>query len=162
MDITINLKENIKLIIAIHNLSQQKLGKVLGVTQKIVSNWVNGVSSVPLDKLIVIKERYGYSLDTLVFGEIGRPNHAYEEFVKTNHPDMVADKNTGYVNGILLNGSNANDEDTVINLVTWLMHHENELSDNKVFQLYLGNKKKEYLENFLKENLKNRLTDNEN
>ena len=50
-------------------ISQTQLAQKLGVNQNTVSQWETGRSTPPLDKLIMMSELFGCTLDELVKGE---------------------------------------------------------------------------------------------
>ena len=45
------------------NMTQTEFGNLFGVLKGTVSNWENGYSFMPLEKLISFSNQYGYSLD---------------------------------------------------------------------------------------------------
>ncbi|MCM1314299.1 MAG: helix-turn-helix domain-containing protein [Muribaculaceae bacterium] len=44
-------------------LTQEQLGEIIGVTNKTVSRWKNGVYLPPADALIIISEKFGVSIN---------------------------------------------------------------------------------------------------
>tara|TARA_R110000823_G_scaffold221193_6_gene349723 strand:+ start:498 stop:956 length:459 start_codon:yes stop_codon:yes gene_type:complete len=96
---TNNLKENIALILSYNNLSQSDLAKIIGVTQKVVSNWVTGVSNIPLDKLLILAEKFNYSLDAMVYEHIGYNSQQLDQFVKENHPELYHNEKKQSISG---------------------------------------------------------------
>lgn len=50
-------------------LSQKQLAEKLGVNQNTVSQWETGRSSPPVDKLIIMSDLFGCTIDELVRGE---------------------------------------------------------------------------------------------
>ena len=99
---TNNLKENIALILSYNNLSQSDLAKIIGVTQKVVSNWVTGVSNIPLDKLLILAKKFNYSLDTMVYEHVGYNSQQLDQFVKENHPELYHNEKKQDVSGLEL------------------------------------------------------------
>lgn len=49
-----------------HSLSQYDLAKMVGVSQRSVSDWINGVTSLPMYAAIIFAERFDCSIDFLV------------------------------------------------------------------------------------------------
>ena len=52
-----------------NNYSQSDLAKELCVSQQTISHWENGVREPPLNKLIMISDLFGCTIDELVRGE---------------------------------------------------------------------------------------------
>lgn len=47
------------------DLTQERLAEILGVSTKMVSNYETGINALPIDKALILSEKYGYSLDWL-------------------------------------------------------------------------------------------------
>lgn len=47
------------------DLTQEQLAEILGVSTKMVSNYETGTNALPIDKALILSEKYGYSLDWL-------------------------------------------------------------------------------------------------
>jgi len=84
LSVTNNLKYNIKYLLTNSNKNQTEFGKMFGVTQKMVSNWMSGYSNLTLDKLVNIAAEFDLSLDQLVFDRLDNPYNQYEDFVRKN------------------------------------------------------------------------------
>ena len=54
-----NIQTIIEDIMMSNNLSQDKLAKILGVSQKAISNWKSGNDKPKADSLILIYEKFG-------------------------------------------------------------------------------------------------------
>lgn len=52
-----------------NNYSQSALAKELCVSQQTVSHWENGVRAPSIDKLIIMSDLFGCTIDELVRGE---------------------------------------------------------------------------------------------
>jgi transcriptional regulator with XRE-family HTH domain len=52
-----------------NRFSQVQLAQKLGVNQNTVSQWETGRSSPPVDKLIIMSDLFGCTIDELVRGE---------------------------------------------------------------------------------------------
>ena len=52
-----------------NRLSQVQLAQKLGVNQNTVSQWETGRSSPPVDKLIIMSDLFGCTIDELVRGK---------------------------------------------------------------------------------------------
>ncbi|MBE6549896.1 MAG: helix-turn-helix transcriptional regulator [Ruminococcaceae bacterium] len=52
-----------------NNYSQSALAKELCVSQQTVSHWENGVRTPSIDKLIIMSDLFGCTIDELVRGE---------------------------------------------------------------------------------------------
>ena len=50
------------------NLSQEKLGDILGVTNKTISRWETGKYLPPADMLLVMSELFGVSINEILSG----------------------------------------------------------------------------------------------
>lgn len=49
-----------------HSLSQRDLAKMVGVSQRSVCDWINGVTSLPMYAAIIFAQRFDCSIDFLV------------------------------------------------------------------------------------------------
>lgn len=49
-----------------HDLSQEKLGRLLGIQQTVYSRYERGYQTIPLELLIRLADIYGVSLDYLI------------------------------------------------------------------------------------------------
>lgn len=52
-----------------HNLTQEKLGEQIGVTNKTVSRWENGDYLPPVEMLQILSNKYGVSINEILSGE---------------------------------------------------------------------------------------------
>lgn len=64
------------------DLTQEQLAEILGVSTKMVSNYETGTNALPIDKALILSEKYGYSLDWLY----KRCNSNFD-----NHNDFLID-----------------------------------------------------------------------
>ena len=62
-----------------HNLSQAQLGKLLGLTQQMVSSYEKGFSTPNLDVLIKLADHFNISIDALVGHEVTSPEEGSSE-----------------------------------------------------------------------------------
>lgn len=60
------IQEIIKDLIEENNLSQEKFAKSIGVSQKAVSNWINGVDVPKASSLLAIYEQFGITPNELL------------------------------------------------------------------------------------------------
>ena len=60
------IQEIIKDLIEENNLSQEKIAKSIGVSQKAVSNWINGVDVPKASSLLAIYEQFGVTPNELL------------------------------------------------------------------------------------------------
>ncbi len=60
------IQEIIKDLIEENNLSQEKFAKSIGVSQKAVSNWINGVDVPKASSLLAIYEQFGVTPNELL------------------------------------------------------------------------------------------------
>lgn len=58
--------EIIKSIMIEHNLSQEQLAKMIGVSQKAISNWINGIDKPNATSLILIYKKFGITPNELL------------------------------------------------------------------------------------------------
>lgn len=58
--------EIIKEILNINELSQDKLAKILNVSQKAVSNWLNGADTPKASSMLLIYENFGITPNELL------------------------------------------------------------------------------------------------
>ena len=52
-----------------HELSQEKLGEILGVTNKTISRWETGTNLPDIDLLVQLSDFYGVDVRELIDGE---------------------------------------------------------------------------------------------
>lgn len=50
-------------------LTQEELGKMIGVTNKSISKWENGNYIPPIDILLLLSELYGVSINEILVGK---------------------------------------------------------------------------------------------
>ncbi|MEM1339858.1 MAG: helix-turn-helix transcriptional regulator [Bacteroidota bacterium] len=74
-----NLKYNLDYLYRNSKLSQAEFGKSIGVSQKMLSNYISGKSQMSLDLIIRIAAKFNYSIDELVFDKIDNPYKQFEE-----------------------------------------------------------------------------------
>ncbi len=58
--------EVIKEILTVNNLSQEKLAAVLGVSQKAISNWLNGCETPKASSILMIYKNFGITPNELL------------------------------------------------------------------------------------------------
>lgn len=58
--------EIIKEILIINNLSQDKLAKILNVSQKAISNWINEIDTPKASSMMLIYENFGITPNELL------------------------------------------------------------------------------------------------
>lgn len=61
-----NVREIIKEIMELNNLSQQALADILGLGQKTISNWINGIDTPKASSMIAIYENFGITPNELL------------------------------------------------------------------------------------------------
>lgn len=61
--------EYLKKLRAEHNLSQEQLSEILGISRQSISKWEQGNSAPDIENLTNLSEYYGVSVDSLVKGE---------------------------------------------------------------------------------------------
>lgn len=59
-------KDIIKEILYNNNLSQEKLAKILNVSQKAISNWINGNDTPKASSMMLIYENFGITPNELL------------------------------------------------------------------------------------------------
>ena len=60
------IQESIKELIEEKGLSQEKFAKAIGVSQKAVSNWINGIDVPKTSSLLAIYEQFGITPNELL------------------------------------------------------------------------------------------------
>lgn len=58
--------EIIKEILISNNLSQDRLAKILNVSQKAISNWINGADTPKASSMLLIYEKFGITPNELL------------------------------------------------------------------------------------------------
>lgn len=66
MDITMGIKENIKALRKQHNLSQQELAKIAGVTDKAISTWESGTRIPRMGAIQKIADFFGLQKSDII------------------------------------------------------------------------------------------------
>ena len=64
--ITMLINNNLKSCREELEITQEELGKVLGVSRKTVTGWENNYDSMPLTKLVKFSNLYKYSIDYIL------------------------------------------------------------------------------------------------
>lgn len=64
----ISFSENLKRLRRWHGVSQQSLGDAVGVSAVAVGKWEKGASSPEMNKLVLLADYFGVSIDALVRG----------------------------------------------------------------------------------------------
>jgi transcriptional regulator with XRE-family HTH domain len=156
-----NLSRNIKVLLTIHNKEREEFGKLIGNSSKsTVTSWTKGIATPPLDKLIMICKEFDLSLDELVFGEVGKNNPAYDDFVRKNHPDLLNEQSETYFlkdGDVVLNDHIFKEPDKMGALVRWLTNHHQELSKDALYDLYRRRVVQEHENNMRRKNIRERL-----
>ncbi|MDR0899021.1 MAG: helix-turn-helix domain-containing protein [Lactobacillaceae bacterium] len=91
--------KNIKALRQEQNLTQDQFAEILHVTRQSVSKWETGDSAPDIENLIFIAEKFGVSMDDLVFG-IGHRNTSNN---KTSALEYLDRKNQREENRKILN-----------------------------------------------------------
>ena len=69
-----SVREIIKEILVLNELSQEKLAKILDVSQKAISNWLNGRDTPKASSMIAIYEKFGITPNELLGIETFKKN----------------------------------------------------------------------------------------
>lgn len=69
--------ENFERLMKAHGVSAYRVAKDTGIAQSVLSSWKTGVSKPKPDKLRILADYFGVSLDYLINGEsvISKPHH---------------------------------------------------------------------------------------
>lgn len=70
-----NIHQRIKELREQKGLSQEALGKLVGVKWQSVQQWENGKSAPSRDRMPVVAEALGTTTEYLMYGKVGDPNH---------------------------------------------------------------------------------------
>lgn len=72
-------------------LSQQALGKKIGVSYRTIQNWENGVNSIKQDKAQILADYFGVSVGYLLgYSEYRELEKALDKKIFSNYPDVEA------------------------------------------------------------------------
>lgn len=63
-------RENLIYLRSAHNLTQERLAVLLGVSRQAISKWESGKAYPEMDKLLTMSEVFNCSLDVLVRGDV--------------------------------------------------------------------------------------------
>lgn len=78
--------EIIKEILIVNNLSQDKLAKILQLSQKTISNWINGTDTPKASSMLLIYEKFGITPNELLgideLKEIKKNDYEYKEKIE--------------------------------------------------------------------------------
>ena len=77
--------EIIKDILEENGLSQQALADILDVSQKAISNWVNGIDTPKASSMIAIYEKFGITPNELLGIEECKYNNGHHNVIGNNN-----------------------------------------------------------------------------
>ena len=68
-----SFRANLQYLRAQRNLTQERLAMLLGVSRQAISKWESEKAYPEMDKLLMICDLFGCTLDDLVLGDVSRP-----------------------------------------------------------------------------------------
>ncbi|MBW3083393.1 helix-turn-helix transcriptional regulator [Bifidobacterium sp. 6T3] len=68
-----SFRDNLQYLRASRNFTQERLAMLLGVSRQAISKWESGKAYPEMDKLLMICDLFGCTLDDLVLGDVRRP-----------------------------------------------------------------------------------------
>ncbi|MFT8592579.1 MAG: helix-turn-helix domain-containing protein [Bifidobacterium sp.] len=71
-----SFKTNLQSLRAQRNMTQEQLAMLLGVSRQAISKWESEKAYPEMDKLLVICDLFGCTLDDLVLGDVNRPGQS--------------------------------------------------------------------------------------
>ena len=74
-----SFRENLQYLRGIRNMTQEQLAMLLGVSRQAISKWESEKAYPEMDKLLMICDLFGVTLDDLVMGDVRRPNSGIRE-----------------------------------------------------------------------------------
>ena len=69
------------------NYTQQELGQILDVSERMICYYETGLSSLPIDKAVLIRKKWNYSLDWIYNQDLSGKFHDVSE----ETPDFLVD-----------------------------------------------------------------------
>ena len=69
-----SFQRNLQTLRTGRNLTQERLAMLLGVSRQAISKWESGKAYPEMDKLLMICDLFGCTLDDLVLGDVTRPS----------------------------------------------------------------------------------------
>lgn len=71
-----SFRDNLQYLRSTRNLTQERLAMLLGVSRQAISKWESGKAYPEMDKLLMICDLFGCTLDDLVLGDVRHPKPA--------------------------------------------------------------------------------------
>ena len=68
-----SFRDNLQYLRAQRNFTQERLAMLLGVSRQAISKWESGKAYPEMDKLLMICDLFGCTLDDLVLGDVRAP-----------------------------------------------------------------------------------------
>ena len=86
-------KDNLQYLRGSHNMTQEQLAMLIGVSRQSVSKWESEKAYPEMDKLLMLCDMFGVSLDDLVMGDVRNgiamsANHVEDALPKAPMPEM--------------------------------------------------------------------------
>ncbi|RSX58377.1 helix-turn-helix transcriptional regulator [Bifidobacterium samirii] len=94
-----SFRTNLQYLRTRRNLTQERLAMLLGVSRQAVSKWESEKAYPEMDKLLMICDLFGCTLDDLVMGDVSRPSGASTAASGTSGRDAGADATAGESGG---------------------------------------------------------------
>ncbi|MFT8704595.1 helix-turn-helix transcriptional regulator [Bifidobacterium aquikefiricola] len=93
-----SFKTNLQSLRAQRNMTQEQLAMLLGVSRQAISKWESEKAYPEMDKLLVICDLFGCTLDDLVLGDVNRPGQAAadsQQSERTHHEESSSNHESG-------------------------------------------------------------------
>ncbi|MGE8651164.1 helix-turn-helix transcriptional regulator [Bifidobacterium adolescentis] len=95
-----SFRANLQYLRAQRNLTQERLAMLLGVSRQAISKWESEKAYPEMDKLLMICDLFGCTLDDLVLGDVSRPT-ASASGVGSSDADASAETASSKMAGII-------------------------------------------------------------
>ncbi|MGE8646451.1 helix-turn-helix transcriptional regulator [Bifidobacterium breve] len=95
-----SFRANLQYLRAQRNLTQERLAMLLGVSRQAISKWESEKAYPEMDKLLMICDLFGCTLDDLVLGDVSRPT-ASASGVGSSDADASAETTSSKMAGII-------------------------------------------------------------
>lgn len=95
-----SFRANLQYLRAQRNLTQERLAMLLGVSRQAISKWESEKAYPEMDKLLMICDLFGCTLDDLVLGDVSRPT-ASASGVGSSDADASAETTSSEMAGII-------------------------------------------------------------
>ncbi|MFT8357617.1 helix-turn-helix transcriptional regulator [Bifidobacterium aquikefiri] len=104
-----SFKTNLQSLRAQRNMTQEQLAMLLGVSRQAISKWESEKAYPEMDKLLIICDLFGCTLDDLVLGDVNRPGQSAADPQQSAHshheePENKHESGTRASGGVVAGG----------------------------------------------------------